>query len=92
MKRKNNQHDEGLNFWQPASDMFSALMMILMLVILLLCLYLVHIPDNTQVDPWYGDEDGGWGWLIDRGYDILQTDWPLSLRVYGQRKYPERFW
>ena len=60
MKRKNNQHDEGLNFWQPASDMFSALMMILMLVILLLCLYLVHIPDNTQIDPWYGDEEGGW--------------------------------
>lgn len=38
-----------------------------------------------------GDEDGGWGWLIDRGYDILQTDWPLSLRLYGQKKYPDRF-
>ena len=59
MKRKKNQNDEGLNFWQPASDMFSALMMILMLVILLLCLYLVNIPDNSQIDPWYGDEEGG---------------------------------
>lgn len=38
-----------------------------------------------------GDEDGGWGWLIDKGYDILQTDWPLALRLYGQRKYPGRF-
>lgn len=38
-----------------------------------------------------GDEDGGWGWLIDKGYDILQTDWPLSLRLYGQKKYPGRF-
>lgn len=59
MKRKHRLSDDGLNFWQPASDMFSALMMILMLVILLLCLYLVHIPDHEQVDPWYGDEEGG---------------------------------
>ena len=33
MKRKHRLSDDGLNFWQPASDMFSALMMILMLVI-----------------------------------------------------------
>ena len=38
-----------------------------------------------------GDEDGGWGWLIDKGYDILQTDWPLLLRLYGKKKYPDRF-
>ena len=46
-----------------------------------------HTDDRAMA----GDEDGGWGWLIDRGYDILQTDWPLSLRLYGQRKYPDRF-
>ena len=23
--------------------------------------------------------DKGWGWLADRGYDIIQTDWPLEL-------------
>lgn len=29
-----------------------------------------------------GDPDGGWGWLIDRGFDIIQTDWPFQLRHY----------
>ncbi|MBR5109273.1 MAG: hypothetical protein IK099_03675 [Clostridia bacterium] len=35
--------------------MFSALLLILMLVILLLGLYLVHVPDNAQVDPYAGN-------------------------------------
>ena len=32
--------------------------------------------------------DYGWGWLIDKGADILQTDWLLPLKEYicGQRK------
>ena len=38
-----------------------------------------------------GDPDGSWGWLIERGFDILQTDWPLALRLYGMTKYPQRF-
>lgn len=29
-----------------------------------------------------GDPDGGWGWLIDRGFDIIQTDWVTQLRAY----------
>ena len=29
-----------------------------------------------------GREDEGWGWLIDRGYDIIQTDWTLPLKLY----------
>ena len=24
----------------------------------------------------------GWGWLLDRGYDIIQTDWPMALSIY----------
>jgi glycerophosphoryl diester phosphodiesterase len=24
----------------------------------------------------------GWGWLADRGYDIIQTDWTLAMRLY----------
>ena len=24
----------------------------------------------------------GWGWLAKRGYDIIQTDWTLALRLY----------
>ena len=61
MKKKSKQPESELNYWQPASDMFSALLLILMLVILLLCLYLVHIPDNDELDPWYGDDHGGAG-------------------------------
>ena len=55
MKKKKQNNQEDLNFWQPASDMFSALLLILMLVILLLGLYLVHVPDQNEVDPWAGD-------------------------------------
>ena len=29
-----------------------------------------------------GSPDIGWGWLIDRGFDIIQTDWPGMLRDY----------
>lgn len=28
------------------------------------------------------DPEYGWGWLVDKGYDILQTDWPLQLRLF----------
>ena len=38
-----------------------------------------------------GDPESSWGWLADRGYDILQTDWPLALRLWGSRTRPERF-
>lgn len=24
----------------------------------------------------------GWGWLLDMGYDVIQTDWPLPLSLY----------
>ena len=36
------------------------------------------------------DEYEGWGWLIDRGYDILQTDFPAQLKAYIREKYSER--
>ena len=29
-----------------------------------------------------GNPDDGWGWLIDRGYDIIQTDWTMMLKAY----------
>ena len=31
-------------------------------------------------------EDEGWGWLMDRGYDIIQTDWTLPLKLYMDRR------
>ena len=37
-----------------------------------------HSDDTAfTVSPEYG-----WGWLVDKGYDILQTDWPLQLRLF----------
>lgn len=37
------------------------------------------LDDNRAIR---GDQDGSWGALIDMGFDILQTDWPLLLRHY----------
>ena len=54
LKKKLNDNAE-FNFWQPTSDMFSALLLVFMLVILLLGLYLVHIPDQKEIDPNWGD-------------------------------------
>ncbi len=31
-------------------------------------------------------EENGWGWLIDRGFDIIQTDWTLPLKLYMDRR------
>lgn len=37
-----------------------------------------HTDDvSVSVDP-----NLGWGWIIDRGFDIIQTDWTLALRTY----------
>ncbi len=33
-----------------------------------------------------GAPDDGWGWLMDRGYNIIQTDWPLPLRIYSEKR------
>ena len=38
-----------------------------------------------------GDPEGSWGWLVERGYDILQTDWPLSMRLWGMYRHPQCF-
>lgn len=58
MKIRNKLTDNSeFNFWQPASDMFSALLLVFMLVILLLGLYLVHIPEYDEIDPNWGDAD-----------------------------------
>lgn len=35
-----------------------------------------------------GRMDEGWGWLLKKGFNIIQTDWPLMLRMYMDGKYP----
>ena len=44
--------------------------------------------DDTAL---YGHPDEGWGQLISRGFDILQTDWPMALKAYGCMRFPDRF-
>ena len=40
-----------------------------------------HSDDySISVDP-----EGGWGWLADRGYDIIQTDWTQDMRLFLER-------
>jgi glycerophosphoryl diester phosphodiesterase len=29
--------------------------------------------------------DDNWGWCVNKGFDVLQTDWPLLLRAYLER-------
>ena len=33
-----------------------------------------------------GDYEGGWGWLLDRGFDFIQTDWLLMLKDYISKR------
>lgn len=33
----------------------------------------------------FGRPDEGWGWLAKRGFDIIQTDWPLSALEYYRK-------
>ena len=31
------------------------------------------------------DEDYGWGWIADKGFDMIQTDWTMMLIDYLKR-------
>lgn len=33
-----------------------------------------------------GDPDKGWGWFMDKGFDIVQTDWLLAAKTYYAEK------
>lgn len=33
-----------------------------------------------------GDPDKGWGWNIDKGFDIIQTDWTMALAGYLEKR------
>lgn len=39
--------------------------------------------DNISVT---GEKDRGWGWLIDKKFDIIQTDWCLMLKNYIEER------
>jgi len=40
-----------------------------------------HSDDTALTE----SEDKGWGWLADRGFDLIQTDWPMMLIDYLKR-------
>ena len=48
-----------------------------------------YLLDNS-IDIWQhtcdgliaGDPEKGWGWLADKNFDIIQTDWTLALRLF----------
>lgn len=42
-----------------------------------------HSDDVSVVD----SPDKGWGWLIDKNVDFIQTDWLLALKCYIKAKY-----
>ena len=37
-----------------------------------------HTDDVSMID----DPDKGWGWLVDHGFDIIQTDWTYQCCKY----------
>ena len=37
-----------------------------------------HTDDISLTD----NPDKGWGWLIDKGFDFIQTDWLLMIKEY----------
>ena len=41
--------------------------------------------DHTDDVALLGDKYKGWGWYVDSGYDIIQTDWPLALSIYLEK-------
>lgn len=43
-----------------------------------------HSDDRSVM----GDPDGGWGWLADKGFDMIQTDWTSHcVRYLTEKKY-----
>ena len=42
----------------------------------------VHSDDTALA----GNPDLGWGWFVDKGFDIIQTDWTRELKLYLDKK------
>ena len=42
-----------------------------------------HSDDTALTE----SEDNGWGWLADKGFDLIQTDWPMMLIDYLKRTH-----
>lgn len=60
-------HDRGILVWANALTLNNKIT---------LCAW--H-DDNTSL---LKSPESGWGWLVERGIDIIQTDWPMELNRY----------
>lgn len=66
--KRNLRKDEGeFNFWQPATDMMTGLVFILMLIVALLCLYILgdytgYQEESSSSVASHIDDYEGWGW------------------------------
>ena len=45
----------------------------------------VLASDHTDDISVSGNEAHGWGWLVDSGFGIIQTDWALHLKLYLEK-------
>lgn len=43
-----------------------------------------HGDDSAILD---GDMDGNWGWMVRRGFNVIQTDWPALLKTYLRKTF-----
>lgn len=50
----------------------------------------IHAAGHNDDISVSGRPDEGWGWLIDKGVDMIQTDWPGMLRQYMTYDYHKK--
>lgn len=86
MKPNKLKNQDELNMWQPTSDLMSALLYILMLIVLLLGLYLLQIPETDELDPYPGDHYDGEGWHNDGGPTPTPSVTPPHARLGQWRR------
>ena len=71
--KRNRQPASKFNFWQPATDMMSGLVFVLILVIALLCLYILH--DYTGYEEYPASSYGASSYYDDDWDDDWDNDW-----------------
>ena len=75
MKKQRKDSHNGIDFWQPSSDLMTALLLIMMLIIALLLLFLIHVPQEEYFDDYKSEsyETEGDGKDVDDKYHEEHT-------------------
>ena len=79
--KRNRQPASKFNFWQPATDMMSGLVFVLILVIALLCLYILH--DYTGYEEYPSSSYGASSYYEDDDWDSWDDDWGSGWGGWG---------